>query len=72
MHAYPFSRLLLQLGLLALGSIALPQSDIIERQHIQRDSLAVSKGGCDALAAALPEHVFFPNSSQYLNQSQGS
>ncbi|KAI1443038.1 FAD-binding domain-containing protein [Annulohypoxylon stygium] len=70
MHAYPFSRLLLQLGLLALGSIALPQSDIIERQHIQRDSLAVSKGGCDALAAALPEHVFFPNSSQYLNQSQ--
>ncbi|KAI0839480.1 FAD-binding domain-containing protein [Hypoxylon sp. FL0890] len=50
----------LQLGLLALGAVALPSRELVER----------ATGACHALSAALPEHVFWPNSSQYLNQSQ--
>ncbi|KAI2601920.1 FAD-binding domain-containing protein [Hypoxylon sp. NC1633] len=71
MLGHLLSRLLfLQLGLLARGDIAPSPSEITERKpdlgHIQERTTA----GCKALSAALPEHVFWPNSSQYLNQSQ--
>ncbi|KAI0883026.1 FAD-binding domain-containing protein [Annulohypoxylon maeteangense] len=69
MTLYLISRLLLlQLGSLALGvnSLSPLGNGKINLRHLQ-DRAA---GGCDALSTALPDHVYWPNSSQYLNQSQ--
>ncbi|KAI2463955.1 FAD-binding domain-containing protein [Annulohypoxylon bovei var. microspora] len=71
MLAHLLSRpLLLQLGLLTLGATSLPSSEIAEEKPNFGHPQERTAGACDALSAALPEHVYWPNSSQYLNQSQ--
>ncbi|KAI1409849.1 FAD-binding domain-containing protein [Hypoxylon sp. FL1857] len=62
--------LFLQLGLLALGAIALPPPELTERKATLGHLRERATSACDALSAALPEHVFLPNTAQYLNQSQ--
>ncbi|KAI0107965.1 FAD-binding domain-containing protein [Hypoxylon sp. NC0597] len=71
MVVHVLSRMLfLQLGLLALDVAAFSPSGINEKKSNLGYLHERAAGACDALSAALPEHVFWPNSSQYLNQSQ--
>ncbi|OTB06302.1 hypothetical protein M426DRAFT_259180 [Hypoxylon sp. CI-4A] len=70
MRARSLSLLLyLQLWLLASGAHALPPLDTSKKLGLRHLHERAS-GACDTLSAVLPEQVFWPNSTQYLNQSE--
>jgi len=65
--------LLLQIGLRESKAIALSSLEFTEvKPRLGHSRQEIVVGGCDMLAAALPEQVFWPNSSQYLTQTQST